>query len=131
MIARGRLPLGCFLFGLALWDKAVFAWALVGLLVGAALAYPVSFRKALKQTRSVAQAAGAFVLGALPLITYNVLRSNDTIRSSAHFSIGNLPSKTAQLEYALNGSGLFGFIAGENWAASPDSRSPISAPGRA
>ena len=38
LIARGRLSWGTFLFGLALWNKAIFLWTLSGLTLAAFLA---------------------------------------------------------------------------------------------
>jgi 4-amino-4-deoxy-L-arabinose transferase-like glycosyltransferase len=118
-VARGHLQAGCFVFGLALWDKAVFIWALSGLTAGVMTAYYPEVRRTVRNRRVVLQSSLAFLLGALPLIVYNIHRPNDTLKSTAHFSLENLSVKVAQLEYAADGSGLFEFLAADNGSGQP------------
>ena len=129
LIARGRLPWGTFLFGLALWNKAIFGWTLAGLALAALLVPPAAVRAVLADRRQWSRAALAFVLGALPLLVYNVKHPNSTLRDNAHFSSENFPVKVQELKGAVDGSGLFGFL------VAPDSqenrREPDSLPGRA
>jgi hypothetical protein len=83
--------LAWFLVGLALWDKAVFAWIAAGLAAGALAAMPRMVREAIRP-RLAMIAAVAFCAGALPLIVYNIARPLDTIRSNAKVSgFGLLP----------------------------------------
>jgi hypothetical protein len=103
-----------FCCGLAFWDKAVFVWVFTGLLAGSLL-----FARAIRQRltwRRAAIATGAFCLGALPLIIYNLQPSGAfaTIRDNAHRS----PEFTARwFQYTLSalqstwdGSALFGYL---------------------
>jgi hypothetical protein len=119
LIVRGNLRSGFFVFGLALWDKSVFVWPLAGLAAGALAAYLPEIREALRNKRRIAEAALAFLLGASPLIVYNIHSGSETVRTTAHFSLEHLPLKVHELDLALNGSGLFGFIASREWEADP------------
>jgi predicted membrane-bound mannosyltransferase len=47
------LALGCFLFGLGLWDKALFAWSLIGLGVATLVVFPRRVLKYLTPARSL------------------------------------------------------------------------------
>jgi hypothetical protein len=129
LIARGRLSWGAFLFGLALWNKAIFAWNLAGLAVAALLVLPSAVRAVLADRRRWTWALLAFALGALPLLAYNLKRPNSTVKENAHFSFENIPVKYQELKGAVDGSGLFAFI------TAPDSqenrREPASPQGRA
>jgi hypothetical protein len=49
------------------------------------------------------------------LIAYNLKSRNETVRSAAHFSLEHFPIKVEELALALNGDGLFRFIAAEDW----------------
>jgi hypothetical protein len=119
LIARGNLRSSFFVFGLALWDKAVFVWPLAGLGAGALAAYLPEIRQALRDKRRIAEAALAFVIGASPLIVYNIQSRSETVRSTAHFSLERLPLKVHELDLALNGSGLFGFVAARESEGNP------------
>ncbi len=119
LIARGNLRSGFFVFGLGLWDKSVFVWPLAGLAAGVVAAYFPEVRHALRDRRKIAQAALAFLIGASPLIVYNIQSDSQTVRSTAHFSLEHLPHKVRELNRALNGSGLFGFIAAQEWEGDP------------
>jgi 4-amino-4-deoxy-L-arabinose transferase-like glycosyltransferase len=106
LIARGRLPWGAFLFGLALWNKAVFAWTLGGLGLAALLVCPSAVRAVLADRRRWISVALAFVMGALPLLVYNAKHTNATLGENAHFSWEYFPVKYHELRMALDGSGL-------------------------
>jgi hypothetical protein len=116
------LVLGFGCFGLGLWNKAIFAWALAGLGVGVVATAWGMVRRNLTR-RNVAMAAVAFVVGAFPLIAYNLRAKGATVSENAHLSIGELPAKVGQLESALQGSGVFGYIAAEEWTE------PLKQPG--
>jgi 4-amino-4-deoxy-L-arabinose transferase-like glycosyltransferase len=122
------LALGFFCFGLALWNKALFLWALAGLISGGAVVFWPEIRAAVRVRRNVAIAAGAFVLGALPFIIYNVSRPNDTLSSNANFEAVNLTGKLRVAEDTLNGTGLFGYMVAEEWSDGP--KAPSSPRGR-
>lgn len=129
LIARGRLSWGAFLFGLALWNKAIFLWTLAGLVLASLVVCQAAVRAVLADRRQWSRAFLAFALGALPLLVYNVKHPNSTLGDNAHFSLENFPVKYQELKVAVDGSGLFGFL------VAPDSeenrREPKSPQGRA
>lgn len=120
-----QLALGCLCFGLALWNKAIFSWALAGLGVGALAALRPWWR-ALWTPRALAVAATAFLLGAAPLVAYNVRHGFATFRENAQLEPAAIPAKWVQLESALQGSSVFGYIAAEEWMEPRrDPRTPL------
>ncbi|SPE36642.1 conserved membrane hypothetical protein [Candidatus Sulfopaludibacter sp. SbA3] len=106
-----------FLFGLALWDKALAVWMLSGLGVSAALLYSGEIRRALRAQR-VAAAGLAFCIGALPLLVYNIGNSFRTFNENVHRDTANLAAKAHMLEETIGGPGLFG------WLTAEDSQTP-------
>jgi 4-amino-4-deoxy-L-arabinose transferase-like glycosyltransferase len=128
LIARGRLTWGAFLFGLALWNKAIFGWTLAGLGLAALLVLPGAVRAVFADWPRLTRALLAFALGALPLLVFNVKHPNSTLGDNTHFSFENFPVKYQELKGAVDGSGLFGFL------VAPDSeeyrREPESPQGR-
>lgn len=124
----GDLPVGFFFLGLALWNKAVFVWALAGL-VCASLA--VFHRELLKLAtrRLLLTAATGFLIGALPFAIYNGHRRGETFRTSAHLQPLAAPAKFIEFRFALNGSGLFGFMVSDESPQNP--KQPASRVGRA
>lgn len=129
LIARGRWSWGAFLFGLALWNKAIFAWTLAGLTLATLLVFPGTVRAGLASRRRWTRALLAFALGSLPLLYFNLKHPNSTLGDNTHFSFENFPVKYQELKAAIDGSGLFGFM------VAPDSeqsrREPQSPQGRA
>ena len=107
------LAAGCF--GLAMWNKAIFAWAMAGLVVGVLATCWGAVRRNLTR-RNAGIAAAAFAVGALPLIAYNLRARAATVSENAHLSLAEIPPKLTQLESALQGSSVFGYIAAEEWA---------------
>jgi hypothetical protein len=118
LIAKGRIVWGAFLFGLAMWNKAVFLWTIAGLTAGTIAAFWPEVHKALRRRRVVASAMCAFLVGALPLLIYNVRQRNATLGSSAHLSLQDSRVKLVQLRSALAGSSLFGYLVSEEDSAS-------------
>jgi 4-amino-4-deoxy-L-arabinose transferase-like glycosyltransferase len=129
MMVRRHLTLGCFFFGLALWNKATFVWAFAGLAAGVVAADWPEVRRAFTDRRTAARGACALLLGALPFIIYNVHHPNATLQSNAHLSLENLKTKFYILENSINGSGLLGFMAADESAGNP--KPPASHLGRA
>lgn len=125
---RWNLFLGFFLFGLALWNKAIFIWALAGLLCGAIAVFWPEIRRLLRPA-TAAVAGAAFLAGALPLLIYNVRNPNVTVNSSAHFETNAFPGKFSMLRGTLDGSALFGFLSG--FDDDPNPRAAASLRGRA
>ncbi len=118
----GNLATGFFLFGLALWDKALFLWALSGLSAGALVVYWPEVRRCLTG-RNIGIAAAAFLLGALPFVIFNLRNRGATAGENVHWSADRLPYKWLQLKDAANGSSLFGFMASDDSQAAKPARS--------
>lgn len=121
------LAAGFFCLGLALWNKAIFLWALTGLIAATVLVLRPEARLMLTRRR-IALAAAALIIGASPLIVYNLRVRNATLSSSANLEIPNWSSKFLQVRMALNGMSLFGYL------VSPENRElpkiPVSTAGR-
>jgi len=106
---------GFFLFGLGVWDKALFCWALGGLSAATLAVYPreawrlFSFRRA-------GVATAAFAVGALPLLIYNLNPQHrlETFRGNASWSAEDVPGKARLLRQALEGSALFDWLVAED-----------------
>lgn len=111
----GPLAGGCLLYGLGMWDKALFAWTLSGIGLATLAVFPLQLKRYLT-VRKIALAGFFFILGALPLIIYNVRRPLETFRGNASFSRQDLDSKLVQPRVTLNGSALFGYLVEENHA---------------
>jgi 4-amino-4-deoxy-L-arabinose transferase-like glycosyltransferase len=111
LIALQWPALGFFCFGLALWNKAVFVWALAGLAAGAAIAYWPEVRRHLADRRMALRCTLALLTGALPLIVYNFHAPNATMRSNVHLSTEEFGVKLVSFKQTVEGSALFGFIA--------------------
>jgi hypothetical protein len=122
------LAAGLLSWGLALWNKAIFAWALSGIVVAGVLVFWPEIKRCLKP-HIVVVAAIAFVGGALPLVLYNLTHRNVTVTENAHLDPRSVAGKWIQVQLAANGSSLFGYIAGDDWRPNP--KSPESLHGRA
>jgi branched-subunit amino acid transport protein AzlD len=118
----GNLAAGFFLFGLALWDKALFLWALSGISAGALAVYWPELRRCFTR-RNLTVAAAAFLLGALPFIIFNLRNRGATAGENVHWSAERLPYKWLQLRDAANGSSLFGFMADDDAKAAKPAKS--------
>jgi len=103
------LAAGCFLFGLGLWDKAIFAWALAGVAMATILIFPGAVWRLLT-IRNLAIAAASLIAGALPLVIYNIARPLDTFKSNVHLTREPVTHKAIVLGRTLNGAVLFGFF---------------------
>jgi hypothetical protein len=110
--ASRDLALACFLFGLALWHKALFIWMLDGLAIAGAVAFPRRIL-ALISPRRVGIAAASFLLGAGPLVYFNVVRPGATLSTGA--IPGNAPwtQKVLLLKRTMDGSAMFGWLTEE------------------
>jgi hypothetical protein len=116
--SRAMLALGFFAFGFGMWDKALFSWMLSGLVIASLLLLLRQIRRRLTMG-NVLTAAAAFLVGAMPLIVYNVHQNFETFRGNAKFVPGEIWGKTLQARHALDGSGLFGYIVHEEFDESP------------
>jgi hypothetical protein len=115
------------MFGLALWNKALFLWAFSGILIAAMVVFPRRIVSALTK-RHAAIALASFLLGAFPFILFNMRRSAATFGENVRLDVVSLPAKWIQVENAANGNALFGFIAEEDYADPP--KALVSATGR-
>ena len=107
-----RLALFCgFLcFGLALWDKALFLWALGGLTLATMVVFPRELWSRLNP-RNIGLAAAGFCLGALPLFIYNASSGWATFRSNAALDFRYIPGKAKILLETWQGNALLGYLA--------------------
>jgi len=120
------LACGFFCLGLALWNKAVFAWALIGLSCAALAVFWPEIKNAIRP-RFAALAAASFLLGALPFVIYNIRHHNATFEGNARWDpqiVRKLPAERR----TLNGSALFGFLTTHDWDDHP--KTPVSRRGR-
>ena len=106
------LGLGFLLFGLAMWDKALFSWTLFGLLVATLLVFPRELWKELRW-QNLLIASLCFVVGVFPLLWYNVAQGGRTFSSNARFSLQGFLTKSETLQETANGSALFGYLVSE------------------
>jgi hypothetical protein len=118
------LAAGFFLFGLGLWDKALFMWSLAALGAGALAAFPRESLRSIAGRRAAVAILGLCV-GALPLILYNGSKRLETLRSNAVYSTQDLYVKAHLLRLSLQGSALLGWMAADD-AQTPQPRAPES-----
>ena len=112
------LVLGFLFLGLALWYKAVFVWALAGLICAALSVFGRELSKMITRRR-LALAAAGLLLGALPFAIYNGHRRAETFRNNGHLDPRIAPAKFIHVRGALGGYGLFGYIVSEENADNP------------
>jgi hypothetical protein len=112
------LALGFFAFGLALWDKALFAWSLAALGVTGLIVFPREIWSRLR-IPTVLVATVALLAGAYPLIRYNVKNDWITFLSNAQRSQEPLSGKARLLYYTLNGEVSGTPIVREWWDGPP------------
>lgn len=107
--SRTSLGAAFFLLGLALWDKAVFAWVLFGLAAAAVAVFPRELRRHLTLA-NLAVAVSAMIAGALPLIVYNIARPLETLRANAQVEQLAILGKSVILTRTIDGYVFFGFL---------------------
>jgi 4-amino-4-deoxy-L-arabinose transferase-like glycosyltransferase len=103
------LASGFFLFGIGLWDKAIFAWVLFGISIATVIVFPREVWRHLT-IRNLAIAAGSIILGALPLVVYNIQRPFDTFKANQGMTNDPFAHKAVLWERTVNGAVLFGFF---------------------
>ena len=104
---------GFFALGLGLWDKALFAWIICGLVLAAMSVFPTEVLRKLS-VRNLGIALAGFLVGVVPLLIYNARHDWRTIRQHAAFSAGDMAQKGDVLKRTINGSGLFGFMVNDS-----------------
>jgi hypothetical protein len=122
-----RTALAFFLWGLGLWDKALLIWPLIGLGVAAAMVYPGELKRRVR-SRTAVIAVAAMVLGAAPLIWFNLAERGETATENTRVTIGNFRQKVKALRETANGRILFSYIVYGDDA--PRRRSPDDAVGQ-
>ena len=113
---RATLFWSFFWFGLALWDKALFLWLFSGLAVAAVAVFPRELWSRCTP-KNLGLAAAGLLLGALPLVAYNVATNFDTFRSNSSFLLSQFPSRLHALRITWDGEILFDYMVHAPWAA--------------
>jgi len=110
---------GAFLvLGLGLWNKAIFLWALTGLTAAALSVLWPEIRNCLRW-KAVGIALVCFLSGALPFLIYNVERKNATLRENVTLEVPNWKAKMLQVQNALEGQSMLGYLVLEDDADRP------------
>jgi 4-amino-4-deoxy-L-arabinose transferase-like glycosyltransferase len=104
-----ELGAGFFLFGLGMWDKALFVWMLLGLGAATLITFPNTLLSRLTR-RNLAVAAACFLLGAGPLVLYNIRHNFKTFTTNTHYTAADVDKKFNLVRVALEGGSLFGYI---------------------
>jgi hypothetical protein len=111
---RGRRDVVLFLaglvFGLNLWNKALFLWNLSGLAIALLL---IALPEVIRVWRW--KAAGLFLLGlcigASPLIQFNLGHRGATLQQNSHLTVADVGNKAHYLRSALDGQeGTFALV---------------------
>jgi hypothetical protein len=108
--SRRWLMISGFAAGLALWDKAISIWLYAG--GGIALAV-VFWRECLGIVRKPRLASSfilPMILGASPLISYNIIQPFATARPVVSGDDQPLAIKVMNMDGSLNGGGLLGYL---------------------
>jgi hypothetical protein len=122
------LALGFFLWGLGMWDKALLSWPLIGIAAGLLCVFRRETLRRLR-TRPIIIAVLSFLLGAAPLVWYNIARHGETASANARFTTEGFGGKVTVLRRTVDGSALFGYIVYPDSA--PGRRPPRTLTGRA
>jgi hypothetical protein len=112
--SRLCLACGCFLLGLAMWDKALAVWMIGGIGLALMMVFPKQI-VGVVTLRRVGIAGLAFAFGALPLILYNIEYPMATFRGNTSWDTSDLAGKGRLLAATAQGSALFGWLNDEDW----------------
>ena len=105
---------GCFLLGLAMWDKALATWMLGGISLALIIVFPKQIVR-VTTLRRVAISILFFALGALPLVVYNIAKPLATFRGNTSWDTSDLAGKGRLLTATAQGNALFGWLNNEDW----------------
>ncbi len=122
--SRRWLALGFFLWGLGIWDKALLSWPLIGMTVACLCVFPREFFRRLRLA-ALAIAIASFLIGAAPLVWYNIARPGETAKTNTKFNASELGPKLSALRMTADGTTLFGYMVYKKPAPSP--RAPATA----
>lgn len=103
------LFLGFFVFGLGLWDKALFLWILAGLGLATLVVFPTFVRRLLAP-RLLLLASLGFALGAYPFLRYNVSKKQATFSENVNFVVQEPMGKVEVMKRTLEGTVLLGWL---------------------
>ena len=115
------LGLGFFVFGLGMWDKALFVWSLVGLSAAVLIVFPRRLFPFLR-LKEIGLAVLSFTAGACPLLIYNVNHEWVTFRSNAAWSSEEIGYKARLLLSTMQGNSILGTLPGRNGMGRSGSR---------
>jgi hypothetical protein len=113
---RSTLFWAFFWFGLTLWDKALFLWFFSGLVVATIAIFPRELWARLNR-KNLGLAAAGLLLGALPLVAYNLASNFNTFRSNSRFLLSQFPSRLQALRITLDGQILFDYMVHAPWVS--------------
>lgn len=111
------LALAAASLGLALWDKAICLWLILGFGAALLLFYAKPLWSTMRRPRVIGLAALGFFLGALPFLQYNQQRELKTFTASAGWTSTEYKGKIWLLDKILAGNGLFGYMV--RWEPAP------------
>jgi hypothetical protein len=114
---RGALFGSFFLFGLAVWDKALAVWMLSGIFAAAIVVSARSIRPAINP-RYVTLAVLGFCLGVSPFLIYNLTHGFGSFGENAGRDFSDIPGRSRLLVKTVNGQSMF------SWLLEDDSRTP-------
>jgi hypothetical protein len=89
-------------FGLDVWNKALFLWNLSGMALALLVVALPDLVRLWRVKRAILFLLG-FCLGAAPVIVFNIESSGTTISANAHSSLGEIDTKPAYLRRSLDG----------------------------
>lgn len=101
--------LGSAALGIAFWDKGTAIWTIGAFAVSAAVFFRREILARISRDNVIKAAAGA-ILGALPILLYNLKSHWATFTENAGFTTEALGQKLLIMWLTLKGTGLFGFL---------------------
>ncbi len=93
------------LAGTMLWYKAIFAFPMAGILVACAVVFPRRLQERVSAT-TMAIALAALLVGASPLLLFNVQTGGGTLKAWSHLEQIPASEKLMMLRLTLNGKAL-------------------------
>lgn len=104
-----RVFLGALAFGLAFWDKGTAIWAIGAFAVSAVIFLPKQTLASVS-SGNMWKAAGGVLLGAWPILAFNIRHHGATFTENTGFTTAGLDQKLQIMWMTLTGSGFFGFM---------------------
>ena len=107
--SRQRFVAAFFVAGLSLWTKASFLFPLAGVAAGLVLVYPRTLRKTIT-ARNLTFSLIALILGAAPLIAYNMKNHGATFRAAGSLISVPPAEKVMMMRRTLDGRAYEHFL---------------------